>query len=211
MADITPTLVFRVQYETTVDGLALTHTINLPCLPPAASPFPDVGDELSTISLETRNTDGSFGTVTADVAISAFVAVFLDKITPVSVISSIVLVYYPNGRDSSGIYIKPVSLSDAVAFPSLQGSRGGSTESAQQETFSFFDSRGKVSKVVVMEAGQDVSSQIGFAALDVPDTAFVTYLIGNGAWVRGAESSNLFELSRANYTRNSKTERQRTR
>lgn len=210
MANNQPVYVLTYNYLVApTNGLQLRHRHAFVVLPePEPGTIPP-GTSFGAISVTTRGM-GLPGSTTLLAGTAAYTAVFLDISTTFLTIESIVLLYYPNGKDSAAIRIASADLTDTTSFPELSGTGSFFTE-AQQSNISFNDSRGRISRLTIAEHAQDTSSQLGFPSLNQDNQNYITYVTGSTSIVRGVGGAEIQSLSRWNFTHNNRLERRRFR
>lgn len=213
MTDTTPSLAIVMEYTSTHDALALTHTARYRCALPDGASAPAPGSDPANVLLETRGTGGTTGTVSVTAGFSAYVAILLPTLSDTISITTAALVSYPQGISSQGIYVAAIDLSDAVSFPSLVGSNGSKGAPASQEIYTWRDSRGRTSRSVLMEnaALGGLNNQNTYPDISLDGQAYIDYILSADSWLRGAGDSVLVAFYRRSNGQNEAAWRRRYR
>lgn len=206
-----PTLLLELTYNVEIETRILSHKQRLRCRTPDGT-LPEPGEDAGTLELATTGIGGAPGTTFGDVAAKSWIDLFVAFARSNVAITSAVYVAYPDGLDSAGVYVAPVNLDDATLFPLLTGQDLGSSAAAHQITISFYDGRGKISRIQFMECTSTPSNtQTGIADAPGNLAALATFASGSNSWILGAGNSTLMNPKLFSATQNEAVYRKRYR
>lgn len=206
-----PQYALSIDYSVTVGGLTLNHNHRVRVAIADASVPPTIGDAPADINLETNGTGLGVGSATLASAVAEYLNVFCDLFTADMNVQNASLQFYEFGMKSAGVYVSPINLGENIYSAVTQGTNTGATVASSQRIYTFFDSRGRVSKLSLLEGRFIGDDQRGFGDLGVADQAYVGYITGANGVLKGSDNSTMLSLRLASTGQNERVWRNRNR
>lgn len=205
------TYAINIEYVVAITGQSMRHNHRFRVAPADASAEIAIGTPASAVVLKAGNSQASTGNVQLDIGLGDYLAAMLPMYEQSMSVTSASLIKYPYGLSGSGIYVTPIDLSDPQANYPTRGTSGTGTAVAYALTATFFDGRGKVSKLTLLETILRSEAQTGVESAPAPVKTWVNYVTGDTSIVRGVDGSDMLAVKLISQGQNEAVWRKRYR
>lgn len=201
----------EINYNVAIGNLTLAHSHRFRVKMDNTNPNPSIGTSADNIQVVTNGTGGTEGSTSLSAGLANYLGFYCGMFGSEMSITSAILIYYQFGLSGQGINLSSIDLSDPAFTGVLAGTNANTCKEAQQLTATFYDGRGKVSRLTYLEVSQDGNVQYGAGNLPTAPDALNNFITGSNGIVRGVDDSKLFSPKLYSYGENEAIWRKRYR